>query len=123
MSLLDSNIVIGAAKMGGEALFGWIDEGPHSVSAVTYIEVLGYHRLTDEDRADLEAFFSAIEILPITPEVVERAVQLRQARKMSLGDAIVAGAALVHELALVTRDTKDFARVDGLTIIDPSEEA
>jgi toxin FitB len=122
LSLIDSNDVIDATKVGGKALREWMAEESLAVSAVSYIEVLGYHRLTEEDREDLEAFFSAVLVLPLSGEVIEQAVKLRQIRKMSLGDALVAGTALVHQLTLVTRNVKDFTWVDGLTVIDPTEK-
>ncbi|MGB0561791.1 MAG: type II toxin-antitoxin system VapC family toxin [Spirulinaceae cyanobacterium] len=51
--------------------------------------------------------------------VVEVAVQLRQQRRMTLGDALIAATALVHELTLVTRNVEDFRWVEGLTLMNP----
>lgn len=51
--------------------------------------------------------------------MVTQAVALRQARKMSLGDALVAATTLVFERALLTRNVKDFADVPGLSVSDP----
>lgn len=67
----------------------------------------------------MRGFFSLVAVLPISPEVVLEAIRLRQLRKMSLGDAVIAATALVHGLPLVTRNVADFARIDGLTVIDP----
>jgi toxin FitB len=79
-----------------------------AVSVVSYVEVLGYHQLDDEERQYLEAFFRLARVLPLSPAVVDQAVALRQPRTMSLGDALVAGTALVHRLTLVTRNVEDF---------------
>jgi hypothetical protein len=38
---------------------------------------------------------------------------------MLLGDALVAGTALVHGLTLVTRNTEDFDWIPGLPLFDP----
>jgi len=38
---------------------------------------------------------------------------------MSLGDALIAGTALSHGLPLATHNTKDFAWVEELEVIDP----
>lgn len=119
MRLLDSNIIISAAQAGAEGLRALISEGPPAVSAASYVEVFGYHRLTDEDRRDFAAFFAAVPVLSISSEVIRHAVELRQSRKMSLGDALIAGTALTHGLPLITRDTKDFQWITGLTVIDP----
>jgi len=39
--------------------------------------------------------------------------------EMSLGDALVAGTALVFGRELLTRNVKDFAGVPGLVVVDP----
>ncbi len=75
MSLLDSNIIINACKIGEDSLRELIAEEIPSTSVVSYIEVLGYHQLTDQDRTNFEAFFSSITVLPISGEIVERAVK------------------------------------------------
>lgn len=117
--LLDSNIIIYAAKPEHPELRQLIDEQVPAVSAISYIEALGYHRMTPEERLSLEKFFQTALILPISPEVLENAVRLRQARKMSLGDAVVAGTALAHGLTLITRNVKDFDWIAGLTLFNP----
>jgi predicted nucleic acid-binding protein len=40
-------------------------------------------------------------------------------RKLSLGDALVAGTALAHERTLVTRNTDDSKWIAELTLLDP----
>ena len=65
------------------------------MSAVSYVEVLGFHKLTEADRVTLEEFFAAATVLPITQDVLNRAVKLRQARKMTLGDALIAATAMM----------------------------
>ena len=48
--LIDSNIIIYAAKPEHDALRRFIAEHTPAVSAVSYVEVLGYHRLTEQER-------------------------------------------------------------------------
>jgi predicted nucleic acid-binding protein len=38
---------------------------------------------------------------------------------MSLGDALVAGTALVYGLTLVTRNAEDFQWIQGLSLLNP----
>ena len=54
--------------------------------------------------------------------VLDQAVVLRQQRRMSLGDALVAGTALVHGLTLVTRNIEDFQWIQGLSLLNPFDE-
>lgn len=85
------------------------------------VEVLGYHLLTREEESDLRALLNELIVFPTDIVVAERAVTLRQERKMGLGDAIIAATALVHQCSLVTRNVDDFKHVTGLEIINPFE--
>ena len=67
----------------------------------------------------MEAFFRLAPVLPLSQTVLDQAVALRQQRKMSLGDALVAGTALVHGLTLVTRNVEDFQWIQGLSLLNP----
>jgi len=117
--LLDSAIILYAAQPKYDELRRFIRERSPAVSAVSYVEVLGYHRLTEQEREYFELSFSAASVLPISDAVLKQAVRLRQTRIMSLGDALQAGTALAHGLTLVTRNTKDFDWIDGLALFDP----
>ncbi len=61
---------------------------------MSVVEVLGIHKLTAEEKRQFEAFFAASEVLPINAGVISKAVSLRQSRKMSLGDSLVAATAM-----------------------------
>ncbi|MEB3336331.1 MAG: hypothetical protein VKJ46_02645, partial [Leptolyngbyaceae bacterium] len=75
--LLDSNIIIYAAQLENEPLRQFIQHNVPAVSVISYVEVLGYHRLSDEDRHFFEDFFEATEILPLTNGITTYAVRLR----------------------------------------------
>jgi hypothetical protein len=49
----------------------------------------------------------------------EQAVTLRQWRKVSLGDALVAGIVLAHGLTLATRNVEDLQWIQGLSLLNP----
>jgi predicted nucleic acid-binding protein len=117
--LIDSNIIIYAAKPEHADLRRFIAERSPAVSAVSLVEVLGYHGLTAPERLHFEAFFANAVVLPLSDAVLRRAVQLRQVKKMTLGDALVAGTALEHGRTLVTRNVKDFGWISGLSLLDP----
>ncbi|MBI3801368.1 MAG: type II toxin-antitoxin system VapC family toxin [Deltaproteobacteria bacterium] len=120
--LLDSNIIIYAAQPERAALRQFIETHTPAISVVSYIEVLGYHKLTEEDRQFLEQFFQTAERLPLSEAVVQWAIKLRQRRKMSLGDSIVAGTAIAHERTLVTRNTDDFRWIEEIKLLNPLAE-
>jgi toxin FitB len=119
--LVDSNSLISAAQPAHAHLRQFIAMPAPAVSAVSYVEVLGYHQLDDEARQYLEAFFHLAQVLPLSQAVLDQAVALRQQRKMSLGDALVAGTALAHGLTLVTRHIEDVQWIQELSLLNPFE--
>ncbi|MEL7036234.1 MAG: type II toxin-antitoxin system VapC family toxin [Cyanobacteria bacterium J06592_8] len=121
--LLDSNIIIYAAQPENVDLRQFIASHSPAVSALSYVEVLGYHQLTEGERLYFEVFFQSTQVIPITPAILQQAVALRQTRKMSLGDSIIASTALVHNLTLVTRNVEDFQWINQLNLVNPFDSA
>ncbi|MBN3960964.1 type II toxin-antitoxin system VapC family toxin [Nostoc sp. NMS8] len=120
--LLDSNIIIiYSAQLENAQLRELIAEYAPAVSALTYLEVLGYHLLKDEQRQYFEEFFQVAQVLPISQDVLNQAVILRQQKRMTLGDAIIAGTALVYGLTLITRNTDDFRWITQVRLWNPFE--
>ncbi|MDM8525724.1 type II toxin-antitoxin system VapC family toxin [Desulfococcaceae bacterium HSG8] len=117
--LLDSNIIIYAIKPEFSGLREFISEHTPSVSVISYLEVLGYHQLTPEDKQDFKDFFDAVPMINLSQPILEQAVNLRQQRKMSLGDSIIGATAMVHSLTLVTVNVKDFRWIQGIEILNP----
>ncbi|MEQ9621010.1 MAG: type II toxin-antitoxin system VapC family toxin [Coleofasciculus chthonoplastes F1-TOW-03] len=121
MMLLDSNIIIYATRPEYAWLREFIANHDSAVSALSYVETLGYHRLTEMERQLLDEFFAVALVLPISQPVLNQAVALRQMRRMTVGDAIIAGTALTHNLILVTRNVNDFQWIEELQLLNPFE--
>ena len=119
MILLDSNIVIYSAEPEYADLQQLVEEQDTAVSIASYIEVLGFRRLDDYRKRFFEEFFRSIEVIHLTIEIADRAIGLRQQRRIELGDAIIAATALVHSIPLLTRNIGDFRRVENLDVHDP----
>jgi len=121
----DSNIIIYSADPAHDTLRRLLAESPGFVSAVSVVETLGYPELPADKRQYFEDVFRLQRILPITAAVINRAVALRQQKRMKLGDALIAATVLEAGLpVLVTRNTKDFVHITGLQLENPlSDEA
>lgn len=89
------------------------------MSIISRVEVLGWHRLADAERSAFEALFRLLDIVHPTSATFETAIRLRQTRKMTLGDALIAATALERGLTLATRSVDDFRHVAGLALFDP----
>jgi len=87
-------------------------------SSISVPEVLGYSDLLPQQKSFFESFFAKVSIYSVDNTIIWEAARLRQIRKLSLGDAIIAATVIVHDLTLVTANTKDFKKF-GLTLINP----
>lgn len=118
--LLDSNILIYAARPtpAYTTLRQWVQHPDAAVSALSQVEVLGFHRLEAQDELFLRLALAALPPLAISEAVLSRAVWVRQQFRLKMPDAIIAATALEHGLTLVTAD-QGFANLPGLPIIDP----
>jgi len=122
MILADSNIIIYVTSGQYPELTSWFLDNAPSASAVSMVEVLGYHNLKSIEKAELERFFSRLNVIYPAAEEFHQAIELRQRHAMSLGDALIAATALNHGLTLATHNKKDFGWIKSLEVIDPLEE-
>jgi len=121
--LLDTNVWIDAHA--GQADAGRVFAEARKVkgawlgfSSITKVEVLGYPKLSAADERTLRLLLAQFEEVPILSDVIEAAVRVRQQHNLKTPDAIIAATALVQGVELVTRNTADFKRVTGLTVLD-----
>jgi len=117
--LIDSNLIIYAAQPKHKKLPAYVAAEAPAVSVVSKVETLGYHRLDRDEQAFLEDFFDAALVLPVSQNVIEEAIRLRQKHSMALGDALIAGTAISHGLRVATHNTDDFDWIDDLEVFDP----
>ena len=86
--LADSNIIIYATQPQHSTLRQFFAENSPFVSIISFVEVIGYHKLKEMEKQMLKDFFTAAGVLAVSNEVAVMAVELRQQRKMSLGDSL-----------------------------------
>lgn len=87
-----------------------------ALSVVTRAELFA-GRAFDEGAGRLA--LSAMVELPVDRPVAEQAGRVRRATGIRLPDALIAATALVHGLALLSRNRRHFSRVDGLELREP----
>ena len=117
--LLDSNVFIYAALPQYPAIPAFLEAVPYAYSAVSTVEVLGFHRLDDTSRALFVALFAAGCRAEVSRATCEAAIELRRLRRMTLGDALIAATALEHGWPLVTANVDDFKWIPGIELIEP----
>ncbi|MCW1922307.1 type II toxin-antitoxin system VapC family toxin [Luteolibacter arcticus] len=117
--LLDTNIVIHACQPGGNRLDPWTTHPNAAIASVTKIEALGFAGISPEEETAILNFVAASPVYSLDDGVIERAIKLRQQKKMKLGDAIIAATALEYDMPLVTRNEADFKHIAGLDVRNP----
>ena len=120
--LADSNILIYAIKPEHAKLRQWLIETLPTVSVISKVEILGDHKLHAAEKVALSELLSCLELIYLTPSSYEIAIQLRQQRKLTLGDALIAATCLERGYALATRNTLDFTGIYELKVINPLEQ-
>lgn len=121
MLLFESNIFIYSILPEHKALKEWMMKQEFAASEISLVEVLGFHRITTEDSRELEDLFDMAKVLPMSRDIVDRAIQLRRQRKIGLADSFIAATALDYDIQLVTRNTSDFDWIDGLKLLNPMQ--
>jgi predicted nucleic acid-binding protein len=137
MFVLDTNMVSELRKVrSGKANVGvatWAERVPSAelfISAITIHElehgVLLMERSDPAQGAVLRAWLDQSvaaafksRVLPVDERVARRAAGLHVPGPAPFRDALIGATALVHDMAVVTRDIKDFQRFDELDVINP----
>jgi predicted nucleic acid-binding protein len=117
--ILDSNIIIYSVQPAYIPLARYLqaNQAIIKVSLISTLEVLGYNRLITRDKLAFESFFDSVDILPVDKGIITEAIRLRQQRKRSLGDSIIAATGLLYNLPILTNNLPDFMDIPGLEVI------
>ncbi len=137
MYVLDTNVVSELRKVrSGKAHPGVSDWASGVASAQMFLSSMTIHELEHgvllAERADpargavmrvwLDGSVAAAfanRVLPIDADVARRAATLHVPDPAPLRDAFIGATALVHRMAVVTRNVKDFERFEDLAVINP----
>ena len=118
--LIDTNAVIDYLDNKLPDKAGELMDGIDSrISVITRMELLSWPGASQEQTHILNEFINASEVFAMEESVIVKAVDIRKTFKTKLPDAIIAATAIVNNLSLITRNTKDFEKIQELEVIDP----
>ena len=120
MRLVDSDVVIWNWR-SRQAAATLLAAEPFVISAVSYMELVqGMRNARELKRLQSDFALWQETILPITESISNRAIGLVEehflAHHLQLADALIAGTALEHKLAIITSNAKHFQMTKGLTL-------
>jgi len=132
--LLDTNILSDARRRRSTSLMGWLQEqeiGTLFLSVVSVLELeRGVRRKERVDPVGAEPLRRWLDedvkpmfvgrVLPIDGRTAVTAASLHVPDPRPEMDALIAATAIVHDLVLVTHNTKDFP-ADRVRLLDPWE--
>ena len=125
MMLLDTSIVVDSLRgfVPAERLIRiLIEQGDFNLSSVTVLELI-QGCLRKQDLVRLEKLIQQATVLPLTPEISDRAIatmaryHLRSG--MDMGDSLIVATAIERDCELLTRNLKHVAFVEDLVVRDP----
>jgi predicted nucleic acid-binding protein len=106
--LLDTNFILGILKSDplvlAQVSSRQLHVGECSYSAITRMELLGFHNITRDEESLIKQKLDRLTHLPLTESIENIVIALRQSRKIKLPDAIIAATALFNGLELLTLD-------------------
>ena len=131
--LVDTNVISELSKKNSntkiQTWFTSLSLEDIYISAISEGEILyGIARLSnDQHKERLQRWFEAFMTewfsgggLAIDDKVVQAWATLRAAtRTLPVLDSLLAATALANDMVLVTRNTRDFADIEGLVVINP----
>jgi len=128
MYVLDTNTVLDYFRGRGDVVRNLMAVPPSEVALpaiVAYevwVGVLGSQNARRR-QAQYEQFIAHLEVLAFDAVVGRRAAELPhvlERRGAGIGplDTLIAATALAHNATLVTRNVREFARVEGLKVVD-----
>jgi predicted nucleic acid-binding protein len=89
------------------------------LSVISRIELLAWQKASDEQLKILTDFIEASVVFNLDENIIIKAIEIRKKYRTKLPDAIIAATTEVNNLELLTRNLKDFEKIDGLKCIDP----
>ncbi len=90
-------------------------------SVITEIELLCWNAKAEDDMRVIRDFIKEATILELDNPVKNKTIELRKTLGIKLPDAVIAATALVYDLTLLTRNTRDFVKDVSLKVINPFE--
>ncbi|MFH1378413.1 MAG: type II toxin-antitoxin system VapC family toxin [Planctomycetota bacterium] len=125
--LIDTNLIIyyfdrSKEKTYSESVIQRIKDlflSSFTISVISEIEFLGWSGFTPDQKRLAMNLISLSRIIPLDEAIASKTIDIRQRTKIRMPDAIIAATAIVNDLRIATRNTKDFIDIEGLTVYNP----
>lgn len=106
--LQDTNYILGLLQSNQAVLSEAISKNilvtECAYSPITRTELLGFPGITSDEDNLIRVRLQSFNVIPLSTEIEDSIIALRQTRKIKLPDAMIAATALVTKIELLTLD-------------------
>ena len=95
-----------------------LDNTNIEISVISRMEILAWPNATEMQLEVLNGFINASNVFGLNEATIIKAIEIRKIYRIKLPDAIIAATAKVNGLTLVTRNLRDFEKVEGLITLN-----
>jgi len=88
-------------------------------SFITRLELLGLPQIIDEVTEKIDLFLDEFYRIDYNLNIEEYVVKIRKDHKIKIPDSIIAASAIYTNSTLITRNVKDFRKIEGLELLNP----
>ncbi|HEU5289132.1 MAG TPA: type II toxin-antitoxin system VapC family toxin [Cyclobacteriaceae bacterium] len=112
---VDTNILVNLAE-GKKEVDRYLEGNNLFVSVITEIELLGWHKITNQQKGFFQMLLNDCTIVGLTKPVKDLAIELKQKHKIKLPDSVIAASTIHLEIPLLTLD-QGFEKIKDLNLI------
>lgn len=121
--IVDSGVIVEYLKTGKGVLPTAYEKYNMVISMSTYIELLASKTFSDkslkqEVKEFIDKYFSLVDV---NREVADMTSEILRNHSVTLAVGIIAATSIVNKFELLTSDTQEFARIDGLSLLKIEE--
>jgi predicted nucleic acid-binding protein len=104
--IFDSTVVINHLnkKLNLDDFFAASPESEWLISVITEIEALSKPDMTAEEKQETRKFLARFKAVNIIPAIKDMTIEIRQATRLKLPDAVIAATAIILNATLLSND-------------------
>lgn len=94
-----------------------VHDAPIYISAITELELFAFSGISAQEQTLIEGLLTTVSVIPVDSHMARLASFIRREYRLKVPDSVIAATALFTGSALVTRNTRDFKKITGLSLL------
>ncbi|MGB7948698.1 MAG: type II toxin-antitoxin system VapC family toxin [Candidatus Binatia bacterium] len=121
MYALDTNAILYYLKDDGHSVSVlrqvFAQNTPIYISTITELELFAFANLTAREESLIEDLLATVSIIAVDSRIARLAALARKSYGLKVPDSVIAATAMFTGSTLITRNTRDFRRVQNLAVL------